>query len=71
MDAPPPPPPPPPPPHSSPPPPPGGGGPPPPPPQPRGFDMLQYSETILVKDIRFYPQQDEICFMGGGAAGGL
>ena len=33
--------------------------------------MLQYSETILVKDIRFYLQQDEIYFMGGGAAGGL
>ena len=43
----------------------------PPPPKPRGFDTLQYSETILVKDIRFYLQQDEICFMGGGAAGGL
>ena len=43
----------------------------PPPPPPRGFDMLQYSETILEKDIRFYLQQDEIYFMGGGAAGGL
>ena len=43
----------------------------PPPPLPRGFDMLQYSETILEKDIRFYLQQDEIYFMGGGAAGGL
>ena len=41
------------------------------PPPPRGFDMLQYSETILEKDIRFYLQQDEIYFMGGGAAGGL
>ena len=38
---------------------------------PRGFDMLQYSETILVKDIRFYLQRDEVYFMGGGAAGGL
>ena len=42
-----------------------------PPPPFRGFDMLQYSETILERDIRFYLQQDEIYFMGGGAAGGL
>ena len=43
----------------------------PPLPPPRGFDMLQYFETILVNDIRFYLQQDEVYFMGGGAAGGL
>ena len=44
--------------------------PPPPPALPRVFDMLQYSEMILVESI-WSPLQDEIYFMGGGAAGGL
>ena len=39
---------------------------------PRGFDMLQYFETILplVESLRC-SQQDEVYFMGGGAGGGL
>ena len=38
----------------------------------RVFDMLQYFETILpsVESLRSF-QQDEVYFMGGGAAGGL
>ena len=41
-------------------------------PLPRGFDMLQYFETILplVESLRC-SQQDEVYFMGVGAAGGL
>ena len=43
-----------------------------PPPWYRGFDMLQYFETILplVESLRC-SQQDEVYFMGGGAGGGL
>ena len=39
---------------------------------PRGFDMLQYFETILplVESLRC-SQQDEVYFVGGGATGGL
>ena len=39
---------------------------------PRGFDTLQYFETILplVESLRC-SQQDEVYFMGGGAGGGL
>ena len=44
----------------------------PPPPLPWVFDMLQYYETILpsVESLWSSPQ-DEVYFMGGGAAGGL
>ena len=38
----------------------------------RGFDMLEYSETILpsVESLRS-SLQDKVYFMGGGAAGGM
>ena len=39
---------------------------------PRVFDMLQYFETILPSvESLCSSQQDEVYFMGGGAAGGL
>ena len=38
----------------------------------RIFDMLRYLETILPSAERLLSsQQDEVYFMGGGAAGGL
>ena len=41
-------------------------------PLPRVFDMLQYFETILsLTKSLWFSQQDEVYFMGGGAAGGL
>ena len=41
-------------------------------PLPRVFDMLQYLETILPSvESLWYSKQDEVYFMGGGAAGGL
>ena len=39
---------------------------------PRVFDMWEYSETILPSVESFWSSlQDEVYFMGGGAAGGL
>ena len=39
---------------------------------PRDFDMLQYFETILPSVESLWSSlQDEVYFMGGGAAGGL
>ena len=41
-------------------------------PLPRVFDMLQYFEMILPSEESLSSsQQDELYFMGGGAAGGL
>ena len=41
-------------------------------PLPRVFDMLQYFETILPSVENLWSsQQDEVYFMGGGAAGGF
>ena len=41
-------------------------------PLPRVFDMLQYFETIWPSvESLWASQQDEVYFMGGGAAGGL
>ena len=41
-------------------------------PLPRVFDMLQYFETILpLVESLWSSEQDEVCFMGGSAAGGL
>ena len=41
-------------------------------PLPRVFDMLQYFETILPSlESLWYSLQDEVYFMGGGAAWGL
>ena len=41
-------------------------------PLPGVFDMLQYFETILPLVESLWPsEQDEVYFMGGGAAGGL
>ena len=46
--------------------------PPPPPPPPRVIDMLQYFKTILPSVESLWSSlQDEVYFMGGGAAGGL
>ena len=40
-------------------------------PPPRVFDMLQYFKTILPSvESLWYSLQDEVYFMGGGAAGG-
>ena len=41
-------------------------------PLPGVFDMLQYFQTTvpLVQTLRS-SYEDEVCFMGGGAAGGL
>ena len=48
----------------------GGGGM--DPPSPWVFDKLQYFETILPSVERLWSSlQDEVYFMGGGAAGGL
>ena len=42
------------------------------PPSPWVFDKLQYFETILPSVERLWSSlQDEVYFMGGGAAGGL
>ena len=42
------------------------------PPPPWVFDMLQYFETILPSvESLSSSLQDEVYFMGGGAAGGL
>ena len=49
-----------------------GPPPPPPPPPPRVIDMLQYFETILPSVESLWSSlQDEVYFMGGGAAGGF
>ena len=41
-------------------------------PLPGVFDMLQYFEMILpLVESLWSSQQDEVHFMGGGAAGGL
>ena len=41
-------------------------------PLPRGFDMLQYFKVILPSvESLWSAQQDEVYFLGGGAAGGL
>ena len=38
---------------------------------PRVFDMLQYFETILPSEQSLWTSlQDEVCFIGGGTAGG-
>ena len=40
--------------------------------RPRGFDMLEYSETILPSAESLWSSlQDKVYFMGGGAAGGM